>query len=163
MYIPKWVVFDHAVSHVWAVQFQGGYREDARQLLIKAIRDGDIRARDARTDEPFPWSMWAAASVNPVHLPTFALVEVCTTDLLRCWPEQSKKTELRKRPRPTDQELDEWMHRTVKRGAKRDYTIADCRRVTGATCRAAAEAWGRLPNELKLKRGQREAPPKIEQ
>ncbi len=66
------------------------------------------------------------------------------------------------RPKPTAAELDAWMRR-VKRGDKRDDTIQACHDQIGATFRMAAEAWDRVPDELKLKRGQRAGPRKIEQ
>ena len=56
---------------------------------------------------------------------------------------------------PTPGALDEWMWQNVERGAKRDPTLKACRDATGATYRDAAAAFGRLPQDLKLKRGQR--------
>lgn len=67
-----------------------------------------------------------------------------------------------KKTKPTPEEVFCWMHGTVKRGAKRDDVIGDCRAATGATFRQAKAAWNRLPAELKLKRGQRAGLPKIE-
>ncbi len=64
--------------------------------------------------------------------------------------------------RPTDAELDEWMKRNVKPGAKRDPTIADCREATGATVRAAAAARRRLPDKILLRPGQKRLPPEID-
>jgi hypothetical protein len=63
-----------------------------------------------------------------------------------------------KRPtaaRPTAAQLDEWMTRNVKHGAKRDPTIFNCRQAMGATVRAAIEAWKRLPAAQRLRRGQK--------
>ena len=159
MYIPKWVAFQDAVSHVCAVG--GRYREDAEELLLKAIRDGDIQARDARTGERFPSRMWFAAAINPVHLPAFAPIEVCTADLQSCWPEPSRKTTQKRAPAPTDQELDKWMA-NVRPYAKRDQTIADCHLATGATVRAVKAAWKRRPDGLKLRQGQKAGPHKTE-
>ena len=62
------------------------------------------------------------------------------------------------RSRPTAALLDEWMAVNAQRGAKRDDTIADCRKATGATFRDAKAAFARLPDEMKLKRGQKLAP-----
>jgi hypothetical protein len=67
------------------------------------------------------------------------------------------------RPKPTSDELDEWMRKNVQRGAKRDLTLKACRDATGATYREAAAAFGRLPQDLKLKRGQRTGLAKSEQ
>jgi hypothetical protein len=55
--------------------------------------------------------------------------------------------------RPTDAQLDEWMTRNVKPGAKRDPTILDCRQETGATVRAAIAAWTRIPADRRRRRG----------
>ena len=57
--------------------------------------------------------------------------------------------------KPTPTELDEWMRRNVKRGDKRDPTIKACCDATHATWREALRAWGRLPDELRLKRGEK--------
>jgi hypothetical protein len=57
--------------------------------------------------------------------------------------------------KPTSTELDEWMLGNVKRGDKRDPTIAACCADTRATWREALAAWRRLPDELRLKRGQK--------
>jgi hypothetical protein len=54
------------------------------------------------------------------------------------------------------------MQENVKLGVKRPDAIDDCRKSTGATFRAAAEAYGRLSDEVKLKRGQRAGLRKIE-
>jgi hypothetical protein len=67
------------------------------------------------------------------------------------------------RQHPTDADLDAWMQQHVTRGTKRDGAIQACRDQMGPTHRAAAAAWDRLPDELKLKRGQRTTPTKIEQ
>jgi hypothetical protein len=64
------------------------------------------------------------------------------------------------RERPTPEKLDLWMGQTVTRGVKRADAIADCCKANGATSRAAAAAWDRLPESVKLKRGQRAAPRK---
>jgi hypothetical protein len=61
--------------------------------------------------------------------------------------------------RPTAARLDEWMAANVQHGAKRDDTIADCRSATGATFREAKAAFARLPDEMKLKRGQKPTTP----
>ena len=68
-----------------------------------------------------------------------------------------------KRRKPTADELDEWMRRKVLRPAKRIPTIKACMKETGATWRDALAAFKNLPEELKLKRGQRAIPRKIEQ
>jgi hypothetical protein len=62
------------------------------------------------------------------------------------------------RVKPTPHELDEWMLANVKRSAKRDPTIKECREATGATWRDSVAAYQRLPEERKRKRGQRTAP-----
>jgi hypothetical protein len=59
------------------------------------------------------------------------------------------------RVKPTPGALDQWMRQNVQRGAKRDPTLKACRDATSATYREAAAAFGRLPQDLKLKRGQR--------
>jgi hypothetical protein len=61
-----------------------------------------------------------------------------------------------KRPtaaQPTAAQLDEWMTRNVKLGAKRDPTILACRQEMGATVRAAKEAWARVPADRRRRRG----------
>ena len=58
---------------------------------------------------------------------------------------------------PTRQVLDEWMAKNVRLGVKRDPTIADCCKATGATVRAAKEAWARVPADRRRRRGR---PPK---
>jgi hypothetical protein len=68
----------------------------------------------------------------------------------------------RRGKRPTAAQLDEWMERNVKPGAKRDATIADCCKATGATFRAAAEARMRLPADQRLRPGQKKLRPEID-
>jgi hypothetical protein len=67
------------------------------------------------------------------------------------------------RRKPTADELDEWMRRNVLQPAKREPTIKACMEATGATWRDASAARTRLPEELKLKRGQRAAARKNEE
>jgi hypothetical protein len=67
------------------------------------------------------------------------------------------------RVKPTPKELDEWMRRNFARGDKRVPTIQACSKATGATWREASAAFKRLPEELKLKRGQRATPRKSRQ
>jgi hypothetical protein len=107
MYIPKWVNLQEAVSHVFAIQ--GGFREDAQEFLLRAMRDGDIKARDRRSGNPVSPDYWRAPAINPVHLlkSDYTEIEVCTEDLLRCWPEPSHKTAQQERQRPTNEELDQ--------------------------------------------------------
>jgi hypothetical protein len=97
---------------------------------------------------------------HPNYLPLYQ-VEICWADVLRYWPEpKSPKAE---RPKPTAAELDAWMQQHVTRGTKRDDASRACHDQTGATFRDAAAAWDRLPDDLKLKRGQRTGLHKIEQ
>lgn len=67
-----------------------------------------------------------------------------------------------KRQRPTETKLKEWMEQHVTHGMKRADVIKDCRDQTGATCRDAAAAWMRIPDDLRLKRGKRAGLRKIE-
>ena len=68
-----------------------------------------------------------------------------------------------KRKKPTDADLDSWMSQNVKRGTKRANAIGACHHQTGATFREAAAAYTRLPDDVKLKRGQRAGLLKLEQ
>jgi hypothetical protein len=85
----------------------------------------------------------------------------------RSVPEATANTDTgkakRKRPKPTAAELGAWMQQHVTRGTKRDDAIQACRAETGATFRDATAAWNRLPDDLKLKRGQRTGLRNIEQ
>jgi hypothetical protein len=78
-------------------------------------------------------------------------------------PSARVATQVEAKTKPTDAELDVWMSENVQRGVKRLNAICDCRAATGATSRAAAAAWNRLPQNLKLTRGQRSRQPEIEQ
>jgi hypothetical protein len=72
-------------------------------------------------------------------------------------PAASKLKSSREPQRPSADILDEWMAKNVGIGVKRDPTIADCRDATGATVRAAIEAWRRVPADRRRRRGR---PPK---
>lgn len=87
-YIPRWISFDTSVNHVHAVQ--RGLREDAQELLLKAMRDGDVQSRNADTGQPIEPRTWFAAARNPVHIPAFIRIEVYRDDLLQCWPGASE-------------------------------------------------------------------------
>jgi hypothetical protein len=76
------------------------------------------------------------------------------------WPESAAPPS---RPKPTAAELDAWMQHRVTRGTKRDDAIQACHDETGATFRDAGAAYTRLPDDVKLKRGQRAGLRKIEQ
>jgi hypothetical protein len=82
--------------------------------------------------------------------------------IAQLWPEP-KAHPVTKRPKPPPAELDAWMKQNVQHGMKRAGAIADCREATGSTFRAAASAWDRLPDAVKLKRGKRAGAAKIEQ
>ena len=75
--------------------------------------------------------------------------------LLGRWfnPAASQPKSSRERQRPPADILDEWMAKNVKLGVKRDPTIADCCEATGATVRAAKEAWARVPADQRRWRG----------
>ncbi len=64
--------------------------------------------------------------------------------------------------RPTDAELDEWMKTNAPRWVKRDLIIGQCRQEMGATVRAAAAAYNRLPAGARLKRGEKPGKKEIE-
>jgi hypothetical protein len=64
--------------------------------------------------------------------------------------------------KPTLAELDAWMRENVAPGTKRDDAIRACRDATGATFREASAARTRLPDEWKLRRGQRARRGKID-
>jgi len=68
-------------------------------------------------------------------------------------PSPTKLKSSRERQRPSADILDEWMAENVRVGVKRDPTIADCCKSTGATFRQAKAAWMRLPTELRRGRG----------
>jgi hypothetical protein len=59
------------------------------------------------------------------------------------------------KPRPTPEELDEWMRRNIDDLIKRSSTIEACVSKTGATHREAAAAFMRLPDDKKLRRGKK--------
>jgi hypothetical protein len=185
-HIWEWPPLLDGILHVQRVR--GGTIEDAWHELQPALREGKVKARLAgaryhtfRHDGIDP-SAWHRAAViadlggavifnfdgrtiitNPAHpnyLPLYG-AEICWADVLRYWPEP--KAPATKRPKPTAAELDTWMRQHVTRGAKRLDAIQACRNETGATFRDAAAAHKRLPEDMKLSRGQRTRPRKIEQ
>jgi hypothetical protein len=87
VYIPKWVPISNAISHVCVVQ--GLWRPVAEDLLVLALRDGDVKARYLATGEPVPQERWRAVAVHPINMPSLHPVEICVDDLIRHWPEQA--------------------------------------------------------------------------
>jgi hypothetical protein len=87
VYIPKWVPISRAINHVRAIQ--GLNHPDAEHLLVLALRDEDVKARDADTGEPLASGRWWAVARNPVHMPSLIRIEICVDDVLRHWPERS--------------------------------------------------------------------------
>lgn len=85
MYIPKWVPISKAINHVRAVQ--GLNQPEAQHLLVLALRDDDVKARDADTGKPIAPERWRDVARNPVHMPSLIRIEICVEDVLRHWPE----------------------------------------------------------------------------
>jgi hypothetical protein len=182
-YIREWPPLLDGIRHLQRIR--ACTIEEAWQELQPALYEGSVKGRLAgvryqtfRHDgiEPSTWylaNIFAGGSVefgrHPLLPPPPAglgapryCVEICWTDVLRLWPEP-KVPPPTKLPRPTPIELDVWMQQHVTRGKKRDDVIQACHDETGATFRDAAAAWGRLPSELKLSKGQRAGLLKIEQ
>jgi len=91
-------------------------------------------------------------------LPEEGIWELCHQMMLRTsdverWLSNRISANTKKRsprPQPSPASLDKWMNQNVPHGTKRSDAIADCRKATGATFRMAAEAWSRVPPEIKL-------------
>jgi hypothetical protein len=186
----NWLTLPEAVAQI--VRVDPCQPEDAQRQLGNALANGDLWPLCWEDERVVPTGPNAAGVSFPIDIPPqkWSKAEIERIDwedgtafdrseftprkgrrrrllihrlAIRQWWPESKEQPARGQPKPTPAELDEWMHRTVKRGAKRDDTIANCRKATGATFRDAIAAWRRLPDVLKLKRGQRTPPRKIEQ
>jgi hypothetical protein len=184
-YIREWPPLLDGIKHVQRVRplaLDGAWRE-----LQPALYEGKVKSRLAgaryevpRHDGIKPHSWHRAVVIadlggavifnhdgrpivtNPAHPNYLQMyhVEICWADVLRYWPEPNVPPT--KRQKPTAAHLDSWMQQHVTRGTKRADAIQACRAETEATHRAAAAAWDRLPDDLKLKRGQRTGIGKIE-
>jgi hypothetical protein len=96
---------------------------------------------------------WSGGSLS-IFDDAFEDLAIAKTD----WDRICQK--IKARPaRPTASALDEWMRQNQPHWLKRDLSIKACHDETGATMREAAAAYGRLPDDMKLGRG--EKPPKL--
>jgi hypothetical protein len=159
--------------------------EEARRQISHALADGNLwhlrwvderrwlSGPTGRASIPFdePPRRWSDAEIAEIDWVDGTAVDhsefapgrrrcllIHRLSIARWWPERKEKP-----PKPTDEQVYEWMGQNVKRPMKRNDVIADCRKATGATARQAAAAHKRLPEKFKFKRGQRARPGKIEQ
>jgi hypothetical protein len=79
----------------------GSLAVGSQDLLVLALRDGDVKARYLATGEPAPQERWRAATVHPVNMPSLNPIEICVKDLIRHWPEQTDQAVRHPRGVPT--------------------------------------------------------------
>jgi len=137
------------------------YDANAQTTLLHALQRGNLAAHHGETT--LAREYWGSRTEQDFPRTLRLGVWFWRYDVLRLWPEAEEpiiaETAPRKRQRPSDEDLDRWMNENVRPGAKRDPTIADCCKANGARVRDAKRAWGRLPSEKRLKRGQKPSRP----
>jgi hypothetical protein len=115
---------------------------NARGTLLHALQRGDLVAHDGETTLPREYWGNITAGIQDFRRALRLAIWFWRDDVLRLWPEAEGSaiadTAQSKRQRPSDEDLDHWMSENWRSGAKRDPTIADCRKATGATVREAS-------------------------
>ena len=153
---------------VWASGKQTGWRptcgwRSANLPEYRPFEDPPVHDRDAL---PIPAEQWPDLGLSSPEgittgnldwayerTPAWGDVHFPRDELIAVWRPLFGKQ--RTRPKPTSEELDEWMSENVRHWGKRDQTIKACREDTGATVRDAAAAFGRLPADRTLPAGAR--------
>lgn len=149
------------------IRIETAYRsiDGVRRQLRDAIANGAVTARGFRGDpnqltpeiiSPELFQLHGALAVDmngetiflppasPKHIARFQNVTFERKEIQNLWPK-------------TNATLDSWMAKDfeVSPIKKRDARLKDCRTATGCTDREAQAAYGRVPPNKKLSRGQR--------
>jgi hypothetical protein len=180
----NWRTLPEAVAHVARVS--SCQPEDARSRISNALANGGLWPLCWADEQPlpsgstggfmvpndFPPRKWSKAEIDEIDWEAGTTLDrseysppkgrrrclrIHRLAIEEWWPER-KEEPAKKRAKPNPEQLDTWMLQKVEPGAKRDDTIADCCAATGATIRAAKAAWTRLPQDKRLRRGQKRLP-----